>query len=286
MRKMNYLQGRLGKKTWSCLIYFLVIIVILVSAFPLFWMVSVSFQPRAEIYKTPPTLFSLHPTLVNYTDLFTTSHYLTYFKNSLLVALITTFITLVIVTLGAYSLTRFKYWGREFLGRTILFTYMFPPILLFIPLYISVVKFRLSDTLISLIITYTARTLPFGLWLLRSYFATVPTAMEEAAAIDGANGFQRFYKIVLPLVFPGIISTGMFVFILAWNEYLFALCFISSPDKMTLPVGLSLLQTERGIFLWGQMMAASALTAIPVLVFFVLLQRHLVAGFGGGGVKG
>lgn len=286
MRRMSYLQRRLGKTTWSCLMYFLVIIVILVSAFPLFWIVSVSFQPRAEIYKTPPTLFSIHPTLVNYIDLLTKSRYLAFFKNSLLVALITTFLTLVIVTLGAYSLTRFQYWGREFLSRTILFTYMFPPILLFIPLYISVVKLHLSNTLTGLIITYMARTIPFGLWLLKAYFATIPSVLEEAAAIDGASGFQRFYKIALPLALPGIISTGMFVFILAWNEFLFALCFIHAAEKMTLPVGLSLLQTGRGTILWGQMMAASALTAIPVLVFFVLLQKHLVAGFGGGGVKG
>ncbi len=286
MRGTTRLPGSARKAAWNSLMYFLIIVVVLIAAFPLYWIISVSFQPRADIYKVPPTLFSTHPTLINYLELLAKSRYILYFRNSLIVALSTTFLTLVVATLGAYSLTRFQYWGREFLSRTILFTYMFPPILLFIPLYISVVKMGLSNSLTGLIITYLARTLPFGLWLLKAYFATIPLDLEEAAAIDGASGLQRFYRIALPLAFPGIASTGIFVFILGWNEFLFALTFITSPNKMTLPVGLSLFQTGRGTYLWGQMMAASALTAVPVLVVFSLLQKRLVAGFGSGSIKG
>jgi len=275
------------KNLWyKIMIYCLAGIVIVIVAFPLFWMVVCSLKPDSEIYLIPPQLLPKNPTFLHYQDLYKLTRFFIYFKNSLIVTVLTTLITIIIATLGGYSLTRFNYLGRNLIGQFTLFAYLFPPIFLFIPLYTIMVQLGLVDRLSSLVVSYLTLTLPFALWLLRAYFQTIPIELEEAAEIDGASRLQTFYKIALPLSFPGIISTTIFTFILCWNEYLYALCFIRSDINKTLPPGVGQLLQQHGITSWGLLMAAGVGMSVPLLIFFSFLQKYLVSGFGAGAVKG
>lgn len=266
--------------------FILTILVALISIFPLLWMISSSFKPYNEVYAFPPTLLPIEPTLINYQELFTLTHFQTYFINSTIVAGGATIFSIIIGSLAAYSITRLKTRKTKLFSRAVLLTYMFPRILLVIPLFTIILIIKLQDSLFGLGITYVTFTLPFALWMLRSYFAAIPIELEEAALVDGATRWQAFYRIVLPLALPGMIATSIFSFITAWNEYLFALVFITSDVNRTLPLGMATLFSQTGMFSWGMLMAASVLITVPVIIFFILIQRHLTSGYMSGAVKG
>ncbi|MCC6179647.1 MAG: carbohydrate ABC transporter permease [Chloroflexi bacterium] len=280
-------RARAGRILTRAFLYLLMALIIFVVAFPLFWMISTSFKSKTEIYVTPPTLLPTLWTLQNYIDLFWITKFGAYYRNSIIVAGSATLLSISVGSLAAYSLSRFRFLGFALYLRVILFTYMLPSALLMIPLYILAVDVGLQDTLIGLIIANSTSALPFTIWLLRSYFRTIPIELEEAAMIDGCGRLGAFYRVVLPLALPGIIATSLFAFTAAWNEFLYALVFISTDDLRTLPVGLN--SWVRGgdsqMDVWSMLLAAAVLTTAPVLVFYGLVQRHLVVDLSAGGTK-
>jgi multiple sugar transport system permease protein len=280
------LKGRTIIRTKNVILHIVLYTVTLILIFPLIWMVLSSFKPFSEIYLSPPSLFPHNPTLSNYTNLWKVTKFPTYFFNSTIVASISTIAAVIISTMGGYSLSRFTYRWSQIFGRMVLLAYIFPPILMIIPLYILIMKLNLGDSLIGLILAYTTFTLPFTLWLIKSFFDAVPRDLEEAAIVDGATPFTAFLKVSVPLVTPGIISTAVFAFVDAWNDYLYALVFISSDSKKTLPAGIQAMAGTTAIYSWGMLMAGAVLITIPALIFFVIIQRKLVTGIGEGGVKG
>jgi ABC-type glycerol-3-phosphate transport system permease component len=254
--------------------------------FPLFWMVSGSFKSRGEIYKPPPTLLPQEWTTEGYKMLMYYTDFPAWFRNSLMVSVGASLFALVLGVGAIYGVARFRFIGGRVFTYIILITYMLPPILLVIPLYTFWVRIGLADSLLSLTFTYVTFTLPFALWMLRSYIETISPEMEEAAMVDGATRFQAFIKITLPQAVPGMIATFIFTFILAWNEYLYALVIISSESKKTVALGIGNLIGVKALFSWGMLNAAGVLATIPILLFFIFLQRRLVAGFSVGALKG
>lgn len=268
------------------MVYLLVLTSVTVVGFPLFWMVICSFKPGGELYSLPPTFLPNEWTLKNYRDLFVQTNFLTYFRNSLIVAGGATVLSILIGALGAYSLSRFKFFGIAAFANVSLVCYMLPEVLLVLPLYIYVVKLGLADTLISLIIANTAFTLPLALWFMRSYFNAIPISLEESAMIDGCTRLQAMFRITLPLALPGVISVGVFAFNHSWNEFLFALVFTSSENNKTLPLGLATWIGQDNIYSWGMLLSGAVLVTIPVVLFYLLVQQKLVAGLSEGGAKG
>ena len=266
-------------------LYGLGAVLLLLGAFPLFWMLSTSLKPSGEIFATPPRLVPLHPTLDNFWRLFAETPFVRFFENSLAVAGATVLLTLSVSALGAYSLTRYTFRGRDTVAGLILLTYMFAPIMIIIPFYILVKQFGLVNTRLALVLSYTTFCLPFCLWLLRAFFQSIPLELEEAALVDGAHRGKAVWYVMLPLALPGLIAAAIFTFILAWNDFLFALVLISSEELKTLPVGVNDLFNAT-IVDWGLIMAAGVMITAPTVVFFAAVQRYLVQGWTAGGVKG
>ncbi len=259
---------------------------VLVIVFPLIWMILTSLKPQSELFMIPPGFFPEQVTFEHYWRLLTETPFLTYLRNSTVLATATTLIVIIIATLGAHSLTRFAYPGREFLARAVLFTYLLPSVVLILPLYFLMINVGLGNTLASLVIAYTTFALPYALWLLRSFMAGIPDDLEAAAMVDGASRMRAFVDVILPQALPGIISTALFTAILAWNEYLYALVLVNSDDVRPLTTGvMSMLVTSFNIE-WSLLMAASVMMSVPLIFVFVFLQRYLTRGFGAGAVKG
>jgi ABC-type glycerol-3-phosphate transport system permease component len=261
------------------------VLLLVIGAFPLAWMLSTALKPSGEIFATPPTLVPKAVTLENFQRLFAETSFLTYFTNSVGVSLATVLLTLTVSAMGAYALTRFTFAGRERVAGLILMTYMFAPIMIIIPFYILVKQLGIVNTRLALVLSYTTFCLPFCLWLLRAFFRAIPLDLEEAALVDGAGRPRAVWYVVLPLALPGIIAAGIFTFILAWNDFLFALVLITSDELKTLPVGVNDLFNAT-IVDWGMIMAAGVMITVPAVAFFAAVQRYLVQGWGAGGVKG
>ena len=267
------------------IIYLFALLLTILCAAPLFWMALTSIKPDKEILASPPTFWTGEPSLDAYARLFSTTNFLDYLQNSIMVAATATILCIFVSTLAGYSITRFQFWGRETLATTTLFTYMMAPIMIVVPFFILMRGLGLNNSHLGLILGYSAFALPFSLWLLRSFFQSIPLELEEAALIDGATRPQAVRYVIFPLALPGVIATSIFTFIVAWNDYLFARIMISSDRLKTLPVGVQDLM-DSSFLDWGVIMAAGVMVTLPALIFFVVVQRYLVAGWGAGGVKG
>lgn len=287
----------------TALVYATLLFVTFLICFPLLWSLSTSFKPTTEIFATPPTLvpeeYSLeqYKSLIQGKDMYfvpgTTyrpktsppQHFLAWFANSTIVTAGSTLISVVISTLAAYSLTRFRYWGRRFIPYFSLLGYMVPSIIFVFPLFLVMVDLGLTNNLWSLVFGYVSITLPFCMWLMWAFFRGIPIELEEAALIDGASRLRVFIEIVLPMAMPGIIAAAIFSMIVAWNDYLFARIFMNSIQQLPLTVGV--MHFFEGVHVnWGLMMASAVMMTLPLAVLFMVVQRHLVAGFGAGAVKG
>jgi ABC-type glycerol-3-phosphate transport system permease component len=279
---MNRSYGLLSLRGQTVILAALALLVF--TAFPFAWMASTALKPSREIFVTPPSLWPTHVTLDNVSRLFAETRFLSYFRNSLTVSFATVGLTLLVSVPAAYSLTRFRFHAREKIAGLILFTYMFAPIMIIIPFYVAMRFLGLTNSHVGLILAYTAFCLPFNLWLLRTFFQSIPLEIEEAALIDG-NRLQAIIYVVLPLALPGVVATGIFTFILAWNDYIFARVLLSADELKTLPVGIADLYNA-SVVDWGIIMAAGLLVIAPVAAVFVFIQKFLVAGWGSGGVKG
>lgn len=261
------------------------ILLALQASFPFFWMASTSFKPPSEVFAQPPSFMPHQVTWDNFKRLFTSTNFLVYFKNSIVVSGCTVLLTMIVSAIGAYSLTRYHYPGREKIAGLILCTYMFAPIMIVIPFFILAKKIGIENTHFALVLAFTSFCLPFTLWLMRAFFKTIPIQLEEAALVDGADRIRAVIHVVLPLALPGIIATSIFTFILAWNDYIFTRILITSDELKTLPVGVQDL-FHSALIDWGLIMAAGMMITIPALLFFVTIQRYLIRGWGAGAVKG
>ena len=262
------------------------LIISLILVFPLIWLFFTAFKAKGEIFQFPTRLLPLDWTWENYAELFRITQFLRYFINTAVISMAAAVISIIIATCASYSLSRFRIPGAGIVAVALLLMYMLPEIVLGIPFMKIFLFLGLSDSLVALTIAYISITLPFSIWMLRSYIESIPTALEEAALIDGCTRFQGFLRVIVPQAVPGIMATTIFTFILCWNEYLYALILITSEHNKTLTLGLSILLGETAIYSWGMLAAGSVLTVIPVIVLFVFFQKHIVAGFTAGAIKG
>ncbi|MCP8617870.1 carbohydrate ABC transporter permease [Salirhabdus salicampi] len=275
-----------NKKINRIILYCLITLTVVTTVFPFLVMLSTSLKTGQEATSTTPTLLPKDITFEHFIDVLNPAvfPFWSYFSNSMIISLSTAFLAVVIGTLGAYSFARLEYKGRGAFQKGVLMIYMFSGILLVVPLFQMITSVNLYDTKLSLVITYLVLTMPVALYMLGNYFRTIPISLEEAAMIDGLSRFKVIFKIVIPLSIPAIASVFIYVFMISWNEYLFASVFITSEENMTLPIGLShLFHTKH--YVWGRMMAASLLTAVPVVVLFGLLEKYFTGGLTEGGVK-
>jgi ABC-type glycerol-3-phosphate transport system permease component len=252
---------------------------------PFYWMIATSLKKDREIYGYEATLVPHQPTLANYVRLFTKTPFILYLRNSTIIAVSTTLASLVFGTLGAYALARLRFPGRALIARGLVFTYLVPPALLFIPLFAVMSALRLVDTHEGLILAYLGFSVPFCTWLLVGYFRSVPLELEEAALVDGCTRLGSLVRVILPMSLPALAVVAFFSFTQSWNEFLYALVFTNSLATRTVTVGLTQMLGE-DVFYWGQMMAGAIVTAVPPVIMYTLAQRFVIRGLTGGAVKG
>jgi multiple sugar transport system permease protein len=258
-----------------------------VTLFPFLWMFITSIKPNAELYNVRMNpLYVLHPTLEHFRYLLRETIFLTWVYNTLYVSILSTAISLITGIMAGYALSRLRFRGAGGIAVGIFVTYLVPPTLLFIPLADVVRTFGLLDSPWSLILTYPTFLIPFCTWLLMGYFKTIPRELEECAMIDGATRLQAMVKIILPLALPGILSAGIFAFTLSWNEFIYALVFLSSTEIKTIPVGVVSELIRGDVFFWGPLMAGALLGSIPVAIIYSFFVEYYVAGLTAGAVKG
>ena len=259
-------------------------ILAVIAAFPLVWILLSSIKSKNELAGDPTSFFPKHISFENFRIVFEQLNFGRNVGNSILVAGSTTLVAIAISALGAYGIVRFfPRFGKK-LTRVLITTYMFPPILLAVPYSIIMGKAGLMNSPIGLVIVYMSFSVPYAIWLLVGFFQTVPIDIEEAARIDGANKMQVFYRVVLPIVAPGIVAVAIYTFINAWNEFLYSLILINSSEKATVAVALKSLEGQE-VLDWGVMMAASAVVVIPSVIFFMLIQKKIAGGLAAGAVK-
>ena len=276
---------RLGRIAWN--VVGLAVFVVLV--FPVFWMISTAFKPDDEISSFTPTWFSRHPTLEHFRDAIDPQQH-PYFwdgvKNSLIVVAATVAISIGLAFLAAVALAKYRFTGRSVFVVLMIGILMLPQVGLIIPLYVVLARYHLTNELTGVILVYLTFLLPFAVWTLRGFILGIPKELEEAAMVDGSSRVGAFVRILLPLVGPGLVATAVFAFITAWNEYIFAYVILQDQSRQTLTVWLaSFYGTSRNTD-WGALMAASTLTALPAVAFFLLLQRKIRFGLTAGAVKG
>lgn len=263
----------------------LALLVFAVMVFPVYWMVATAFKPGSEILTFSPKVFPSSATLANFTDVMDRPYFWRVAKNSVLVVVAVTALSLVLAFLAALALAKFRFYGRRAFIILIIGVQMVPLNALIIPLYILLSRAGQVDKLTGVIVTYLTFVLPFCVWTLRGFILGVPPELEEAAMVDGSTRFGAFFRILLPLVAPGLVATSIFAFIQVWNEFIIAYIVLSSPENQTLTVWLAQFTSLRGTE-WGPLMAGATLTAIPVVVFFVAVHRRIAFGLTAGAVRG
>jgi N,N'-diacetylchitobiose transport system permease protein len=274
-------RKRMRKAGWNVL----GLLVLAVMVFPVYWMVSTAFKPGHDILSYTPRFFPAHPVISNFTDAIHQQFFWNAVKNSLIVTSVVVVLSLVLAFLAALALAKFSFYGRKPFIVVILGVQMVPLAALVIPLYILMSRVHQVDKLSGVIIMYLTFVLPFAVWTLRGFLLGVPKELEESAMVDGATRFGAFVRILLPLLGPGLVATSIFAFIQAWNEFLIAYVFLHTPEKQTLMVWLASFTTLRGTD-WGPLMAGATLCSLPVIIFFVLVQRRIAFGLTAGAVKG
>jgi multiple sugar transport system permease protein len=254
------------------------------TLFPYAWILSTSLKPNRDIF-VESSIIPARFTLEHYEYIFRNDDFRTYFKNSALVAVSTTFIAMIIAVLAAYALTRLRFAGREFVARATIVTYLIPASLLFIPLFQVAFQLHLTDKVWGLVVIYLIFSVPFSTWMTISYFNTVPSELQDAALVDGASRLRALFSIFIPLSLPALAVVALFTFTVAWNEFLFALLLIGRDSQKTIPVGLT--EFVRGdTYQWGRLMAGSLIASLPPVLIYFASQRWVVSGLAGGAIKG
>jgi len=263
-------------------VYIPLALFLIVLLFPFYWMVITTFKPNEELYDLHHNPFwVIHPTLDHIKKLLFQTHFPDWFLTTMIVSVASTILSLFASVTAAYAIQRLRFRGSDMIGAAIFLAYLVPPSILFIPLATMVFDFGLFDTKWALILTYPTFLIPFSTWLLMGYFKTIPYELEECALIDGASRLQILIKIVLPLAVPGLISAGIFAFTLSWNEFIYALTFISSTHNKTIPVGVLTELVEGDVWHWGSLMAGALLGSLPVAILYSFFVEHYVSSMTG-----
>ena len=275
------------KLTRRIAMHLLLVPFLVFALFPFYHMVLTSLKQNKELYDRTavPLLIRQGPTLEHYTKLLWDTAFLTWTKNSLLVTVLSTFVSLVIGTIAAYALSRLKFFAVANLGTAIFVTYLVPTSLLFLPLAQVVNWLGLGDSKWALVVTYPTFLVPFCTWLLMGYFRTVPKEVEECAMVDGATRIQALWRIVLPIAVPGLVCAALFAFTLSWNEFIYALTFTSSSEQITASVGVTSELIRGDIYYWGSLMAGAVLASVPIVVLYVFFLDYYVSGLTAGAIK-
>ena len=275
MRKKFYWQEALK--------LLLILAFVFVAIFPIYWMISSAFRTLSGLAK--PTLFPKPISIGYFRTILRFTPFFSFLKNSLIVGLGTVLLNLVVGSMAAHSLARMRFRGKVLLARGILLTYVFPKMVIIVPLFVTIVKLRMLNTYIGLIITYVVFTFPFSVWMLTAFFKKIPKELEECAHIDGASNFRTYVQIVLPLSTPGLAAAAIFTFLATWKEFLYAFLLLNKEGRRTLTVGMyGFIGSE--VLEWGEMLAFNTLMVLPVIGFFLLLQSGFIQGRTAGAVKG
>jgi multiple sugar transport system permease protein len=276
---MDYLQSM--PRRWVT-VYIPIVLFVIVLLFPFYWMAITSFKPDNELLSRDGNPFWIvGPTLAHFEKLLFRTEYPAWLWNTVIVSVVSTALSLVASVLAAYAIERLRFQGAKPAGGAIFLAYLVPPSILFIPLAAIVVKLGLFDSRMALILTYPTFLIPFSTWLLMGYFRSIPYELEECALIDGATRWQILIKIVLPLAVPGLISAGIFAFTLSWNEFIYALTFVSSSENKTVPVGVVTELVEGDVYHWGPLMAGALLGSLPVAFVYSFFVEYYVSGMTG-----
>jgi N,N'-diacetylchitobiose transport system permease protein len=261
------------------------VIFAVVTAFPAYWMINTAFKPPTEVLTFTPHFLPEHPTLKNFTSAFEAPGFLTDMRNSLIITASAVLAALIVGFFGALAVARFRFYGRKPLILVVLVVQMVPFIALLIPLFLMLNAAQLTNTLPGVIAVYAVLILPYTIWTLRGFIANVPRELDEAALIDGCSRWQTFTRVILPLTGPGLVATSIYGFIQAWNEFIIVNTLNNDPSKQNLMSWLLNNQTQRQTF-WGPLMAGALITSIPVVIFFLLIQKNIATGLTAGAVKG
>ena len=291
MKRYNREKGMMTKKVFlkkfkeQWFTYLFLIVTAVFVAFPIFWMISISFRENGEVFQYPANLLPPTFTLEAYIEVMTSSKIMTYFFNSYLNGFIVTVLSLIIGVMAGYVMSRFEFRGKRIFNLFVVTTQTIPRVTLLIPFFVLFVSFGLYDTRHGLLIAYTSFALPYAIIMMLGFFNSIPTELDEAARIDGAGHFRTLWQIIAPVAIPGIVSTMIYVFIISWNEYIFVMALIKNDALKTVPVGIALLKGEAA-YEWNTLMAMSILGSIPVLVFYLFGQRKFISGLASGAIKG
>jgi multiple sugar transport system permease protein len=279
------MRGGLAARLQSGVSYAVLVTLLMIVVFPFYWMIVTSFKSEDQMRSVVSMFWPSPFATENYDQLIRKTEFVSWYGNSVIVSVSSTLLATAVGTLGAYALARLRFRGRGFMASATLITYLVPPAILFIPLYAQIRNLGLANSLAGLIVAYPSFTVPFVTWLLMGYFESIPEELEEAAMIDGATRFGAFRRIVLPLAAPGLLAAALYAFTQAWNEFLYALVFITDARLRTLPVGLASFITG-DVYGWGYLMAGAVLTTLPVIAAYIYLQKYMVEGLTAGSVKG
>jgi multiple sugar transport system permease protein len=266
------------------LIYIALLIGLIYSSFPVLWMFFSSIKSNTEIFSLPPKMLPKEFTLKAYESIFSNPTKIRYFINSYLVASVVTFLTLLVAILSGYSFSRYSFKLKKALNLFIISTQTVPPITLLIPYFGLIVSFKIYNTYFALIFTYLVFTLPYAILMMTGYFNSLPKELDEAVQIDGGSNFLALWRVLVPISIPGIVATGVYTFLLSWNEFLFALTLTKTTEMRTVPVGIQQLMGQHA-YEWNEMMAMSILGSLPILIMYLIAQRYFLAGMTAGSVK-
>jgi len=277
--------GRIKKRRIleGLVVHVVVIVVLLITLFPIYWMLVTSLKTQMEAFTLPP-LWIFSPTIDNYLQIFSIRPFFHYIVNSLIISTSTVIFTLIIGTIAAFSLARFRFRGSDHIAMWFLSTQMIPPIAALIPFFLLLKRLYLLDTHLGLIMVYSTFTLPYIIWMMRGFIAEIPADIEESAMVHGCSRLQAFRKVIFPLILPGLVATGIFSFIICWNEFIAALV-LTGDDAKTLPVATIDFMSEQGI-MWSQVCAAGTVMIIPILIMSSFVQKYMIRGLTYGAVKG
>lgn len=274
-------KNAIGKQI---VVYATLAVLLVFALFPLYWMFNTSFKSNGEIYNMTPTFWPKDFTATAYEKLLTEKNFLVNIKNSLVVSLIVAFVSIIVSMLAAYAISKLRFRGRKLISRGILYAYLMPRAVLFIPLYMLVSSIGLNNSIYGLMLIYPTITIPYATWMLISYFKSIPVEIEEAAMIDGCSRARTMLSIIFPLAAPGIAATFIFAFTLCWSEYLYALVVVTKGADKTITLGLSDMIVG-DVFAWGPLMGGSIIASIPVIIMYLFTSKYMVSGMTVGGVK-
>lgn len=267
------------------ILYVILAVFVIAALFPIYWMLNTSLKPNNEIYNLIPTFFPKKISLDGYKRLFFKTGFFTHMKNSIMVSSVTSVVSVFFSMLAAYAIARFRFRGKNLISRGIIYSYLMPRSVMYIPLYLFVVQVGLNNSLGALYLIYPTFVIPYATWMLISYFKSIPKELEDAAMIDGCTRIGTLRRIIFPLSLPGIMSTIIFSFTLCWSEYLYAFVIISDDLQKTITLGLSDLIVD-DLYAWGALMGGAAISTIPVVLLYMFSSGYLVTGNVAGGVKG